>query len=60
LIANTLTAEVSSNFIVSKDHSVKVVRLPSFVERAAACTPARKGGGLTPSKSPQPFSPMRT
>jgi hypothetical protein len=32
-IGNTLTAEVSLDFIVPKGHSVKVVRLPSFVER---------------------------
>src|ERR1035437_9132487 len=31
-IGNTLTAEVSLDFIVPKGHSVKVVRLPSFVE----------------------------
>jgi hypothetical protein len=33
-IGNSFTAEVSLDFIVPKDHSVKVVRLPSFVERA--------------------------
>jgi hypothetical protein len=32
-IGNTLTAEVSLDFIVPEGHSVKVVRLPSFVER---------------------------
>jgi hypothetical protein len=31
-IGNTLTAEVSLDFIVPKGHSVKVVRLPAFVE----------------------------
>ena len=31
-IGNALTAEVSLDFIVPKGHSVKVVRLPSFVE----------------------------
>src|ERR1700682_1576748 len=33
-IGNTLAAEVTLDFIVPKDHSVKVVRLSSFVERA--------------------------
>jgi hypothetical protein len=32
-IGNTLTAEVSLDFIVPEGDSVKVVRLPSFVER---------------------------
>jgi hypothetical protein len=32
-IGNTLTAEVSLDFIVPKGHSAKVARLPSFVER---------------------------
>jgi hypothetical protein len=38
-IGNTLTAEVSLDFIVPKGHSVKVVRLPSFVRtgRRALC-----------------------
>jgi hypothetical protein len=41
-IGNTLTTEVSLDFIVPKGHSVKVVRLPSFVERVAVCTPRER------------------
>jgi hypothetical protein len=46
-IGNTLTAEVSLDFIVPKGHSAKVVRLPSFVERRSGESVLRQNINLS-------------